>query len=225
MRIRLRSRHGRRRRPAGWTESPGRLPAPLAARPAVVHADRGRGAALPRGAHAWRRLAAARRGRRACGCAPGMSPSSAGRTPTRSPTTRVPRRRSSSAPGRRCTTPDGEEVPLMQYMGVRTWGNSPEGSTVMLNGTYEAEGEVSRRLMEALPPVLVLPADTWESPLLSLLATRDRQGRTRAGGRARPAARSPADRRRCAHGSRARTPRHPPGTAPTATRSSAWRCA
>ena len=74
-------------------------------------------------------------------------------------------------PGQTCTTPDGEEVPLMQYMGIRTWGNSPEGSTVMLNGTYEAEGEVSRRLMGALPPMLVLPADTWESPLLSLLAT------------------------------------------------------
>ena len=48
-------------------------------------------------------------------------------------------------PGQTCTTPDGEEVPLMQYMGIRTWGNSPAGSTVMLNGTYEAEGEVSRR--------------------------------------------------------------------------------
>jgi AraC-like DNA-binding protein len=74
-------------------------------------------------------------------------------------------------PGQKCTTPDGDEVPLLQYMGVRTWGNSPEGTTVMLNGTYEAEGEVSRRLMGALPPVLVLPGDTWESPLLSLLAT------------------------------------------------------
>jgi AraC-like DNA-binding protein len=74
-------------------------------------------------------------------------------------------------PGQTCTTPDGEDVPLMQYMGIRTWGNSPAGSTVMLNGTYEAEGEVSRRLMGALPPVLVLPADSWESPLLSLLAT------------------------------------------------------
>ena len=73
-------------------------------------------------------------------------------------------------PGQKCTTPDGDEVALMQFMGVRTWGNSPEGSTVMLNGTYEAEGEVSRRLMGALPPVLVLPADAWESPLLSLLA-------------------------------------------------------
>jgi AraC-like DNA-binding protein len=73
-------------------------------------------------------------------------------------------------PGQECKTPDGEEVPLMQSMGVRTWGNSPAGSTVLLNGTYEAEGEVSRRLLGALPPVLVLPADTWESPLLSLLA-------------------------------------------------------
>ena len=73
-------------------------------------------------------------------------------------------------PGQKCTTPDGDEVALMQFMGVRTWGNSPEGSTVMLNGTYEAEGEVSRRLMGALPPALVLPAEAWESPLLSLLA-------------------------------------------------------
>jgi AraC-like DNA-binding protein len=73
-------------------------------------------------------------------------------------------------PGQQCVTPDGEEVPLMSWMGVRTWGNSPVGSTVMLNGTYELEGEVSRRLLGALPPLLVLPADAWESPLLGLLA-------------------------------------------------------
>ena len=73
-------------------------------------------------------------------------------------------------PGQRCTTPDGQEVQLMSWMGVRTWGNSPAGSTVMLSGTYELEGEVSRRLLAALPPLLVLPADTWESPLVGLLA-------------------------------------------------------
>ena len=73
-------------------------------------------------------------------------------------------------PGQRCTTPDGQELAEMSDQGVRTWGNSPEGTTVMLNGTYEVEGEVSRRLMAALPPVLVLPGDAWESPLLSLLA-------------------------------------------------------
>jgi AraC-like DNA-binding protein len=73
-------------------------------------------------------------------------------------------------PGNRCVTPDGQDVDLMSYMGVRTWGNSPVGSTVMLSGTYELEGDVSRRLLGALPPLLVLPSDAWESPLVGLLA-------------------------------------------------------
>jgi AraC-like DNA-binding protein len=73
-------------------------------------------------------------------------------------------------PGNRCVTPDGHEVELMSWMGVRTWGNSPVGTTVMLSGTYELEGEVSRRLLNALPPLLVLPSDAWESPLVALLA-------------------------------------------------------
>ena len=72
-------------------------------------------------------------------------------------------------PGQRCVTPDGRDVPLMSYMGVRTWGNSPVGSTVMLSGTYELDGEVSRRLLNALPSLLVLPADAWDSPLVGLL--------------------------------------------------------
>jgi AraC-like DNA-binding protein len=58
----------------------------------------------------------------------------------------------------------------MSWMGVRSWGNSPVGSTVMLSGTYELEGEVSRRLLGALPPLLVLAADAWQSPLVELLA-------------------------------------------------------
>jgi AraC-like DNA-binding protein len=73
-------------------------------------------------------------------------------------------------PGQRCETPEGQEVQLMSWMGVRTWGNSPVGSTVMLSGTYELEGEVSRRLLGALPPLLVLSGDSWESPLVGLLA-------------------------------------------------------
>jgi AraC-like DNA-binding protein len=73
-------------------------------------------------------------------------------------------------PGQRCETPDGAEVPLMTYMGVRTWGNSPVGSTVILNGTYELEGDVSQRLLKALPQLLVLSGDAWESPLVGLLA-------------------------------------------------------
>jgi AraC-like DNA-binding protein len=73
-------------------------------------------------------------------------------------------------PGQHCKTPDGRDVPLLAYMGVRTWGNSPVGSTVMLNGTYELAGEVSRRLLKALPPLIVLRSDEWESPLVGLLA-------------------------------------------------------
>jgi AraC-like DNA-binding protein len=73
-------------------------------------------------------------------------------------------------PGQRCVTPDGRDVELMSYMGVRTWGNSPVGTTAMLSGTYEHEGEVSRRLLKALPPLLVLPSDAWDSPLVGLLA-------------------------------------------------------
>jgi AraC-like DNA-binding protein len=73
-------------------------------------------------------------------------------------------------PGQRCETPDGQEVKLMSFMGVRTWGNSPVGSTVMVTGTYDLESEVSRRLLGALPPLLVLPGDAWDSRLVGLLA-------------------------------------------------------
>lgn len=73
-------------------------------------------------------------------------------------------------PGQRCVTPDGRQVELMSYMGVRTWGNSPVGATTILSGTYEHEGEVSRRLLKALPPLLVLRGDAWDSPLVGLLA-------------------------------------------------------
>src|ERR671919_131608 len=73
-------------------------------------------------------------------------------------------------PGQRCETPDGQEVQLMSFMGVRTWGNSPVGSTEMVTGTYDLESEVSRRLLGALPPLLVLPGDAWDSRLVGLLA-------------------------------------------------------
>ncbi|WP_091614587.1 AraC family transcriptional regulator [Amycolatopsis saalfeldensis] len=47
-------------------------------------------------------------------------------------------------------------------------GTNPE--TVLLTGTYPAVGEVSRRLLAALPHVLVVRADEWDSPLVPLLA-------------------------------------------------------
>jgi AraC-like DNA-binding protein len=73
-------------------------------------------------------------------------------------------------PGERCTTPDGQDLDQAMDLGVRTWGNSPDGSTVMLIGAYQMRGEISERLLAALPPLLVLHEDAWSSPLVPLLA-------------------------------------------------------
>ncbi|MFC9329168.1 AraC family transcriptional regulator [Kitasatospora sp. NPDC057015] len=73
-------------------------------------------------------------------------------------------------PGELSTTPDGRELCEDMTLGVRTWGDGPDGSAVLISGTYQLDGEVSRRLLAALPQVLVLPADAWRSPLPALLA-------------------------------------------------------
>ncbi|MEU4513933.1 AraC family transcriptional regulator [Nonomuraea wenchangensis] len=68
-------------------------------------------------------------------------------------------------PGQRCTTLDGSTLHQAMDLGVRTWGNAADGGTVMLTGTYTMEGEVSRRLLEALPPLVVQPG----GPVITLL--------------------------------------------------------
>src|SRR4051812_38130299 len=73
-------------------------------------------------------------------------------------------------PGQECRTPDGLQLKLMDFLGTRTWGNSAEGATVMLTGVYESAGEISGRLLRALPPLIVLGADSIDSPLVPLLA-------------------------------------------------------
>jgi AraC-like DNA-binding protein len=73
-------------------------------------------------------------------------------------------------PGQRCTTVAGEELVDQWSLGVRTWGNSPDGAAVMLTGTYQFEGEVSQRLLRALPALIVLHDDEWDCPVIPLLA-------------------------------------------------------
>ncbi|MCW2768223.1 MAG: AraC-type DNA-binding protein-like protein [Nocardioides sp.] len=73
-------------------------------------------------------------------------------------------------PGQVCRTPDGRELAEEMHQGIRSWGNSAVGETVMLTGAYMVEGEVSRRLLRALPPLLVLRSDELRSPLVPLLA-------------------------------------------------------
>ena len=73
-------------------------------------------------------------------------------------------------PGQHCTTPDGRALEEEMHQGVRSWGNSASGSTVMLTGAYALEGEVSRRLLRALPRFVVLSERELGSPLVPLLA-------------------------------------------------------
>ena len=73
-------------------------------------------------------------------------------------------------PGQRCEILDGEPTSATIDLGVRTWGNSHDGAVVMLTGTYQMRGEVSRRLLDALPGLLVVRGDEWDSPLVPLLA-------------------------------------------------------
>ena len=82
-------------------------------------------------------------------------------------------------PGQICTTLAGEPLVEAMALGVRTWGNSPTGSTVLLTGTYQDRSELSAHLLDGLPPVVALSADGWESPLVGLLAeeiARDEPG-------------------------------------------------
>jgi AraC-like DNA-binding protein len=72
-------------------------------------------------------------------------------------------------PGQHCTTLYGEDLSEAMSLGVRTWGNSRTGST-MLVGTYLLDGEVGQRLLAALPPLLVLTEADWDCPFVPLLA-------------------------------------------------------
>ncbi|MGI5414347.1 cupin domain-containing protein [Actinomadura luteofluorescens] len=72
-------------------------------------------------------------------------------------------------PGQRCTTPDGTSLTEAMDLGVRAWGNDPDGPAVMLIGTYQMRGAVTQRLLAALPPMAVVRGDTWRSPLVAVL--------------------------------------------------------
>ena len=94
-----------------------------------------------------------------------------------------------------CALPDGSPPANYAHLGVRTWGQRPDAPTMMLCGTYGSVGEVSERLLRALPQAVVLPGDAWDSRLAHVLAEECARGDARPGGRARPPARRRDDRR------------------------------
>jgi AraC-like DNA-binding protein len=83
-------------------------------------------------------------------------------------------------PGQVCRSlVDGSLLQDRWRLGVRSWGNAADGATVMLVGTYQLDGEVSRRLLRALPALLVMPEGEWDSPVVPLLGAeivRDEPG-------------------------------------------------
>ena len=74
-------------------------------------------------------------------------------------------------PGQVCRTIDGHEAFDALAHSIRSWGNHAEGPTLMVTGTYETAGQVSDRLLRALPRISVVRSDEWETPLIALLAT------------------------------------------------------
>ncbi|WP_141207500.1 AraC family transcriptional regulator [Streptomyces griseorubiginosus] len=72
-------------------------------------------------------------------------------------------------PGAECRHPDGRTLNGSMDLGVRSWGDRLNGGTVLLIGTYLVDGEISSRLLDALPPLLSLTTDVWECPLTPLL--------------------------------------------------------
>lgn len=73
-------------------------------------------------------------------------------------------------PGQRCVSRDGQPMADTMSLGVRTWGNDAEGSTLMLVGTYESAGSVSESLLRSLPPIASLSSQQWDCPLIPILS-------------------------------------------------------
>jgi AraC-like DNA-binding protein len=69
-------------------------------------------------------------------------------------------------PGERCAAPDGRSLTEEMTLGVRSWGTNANGKVLMLVGTYQMQGEVSRRLLTVLPKKLSMTLDTPLVPLL-----------------------------------------------------------
>lgn len=64
----------------------------------------------------------------------------------------------------------GADWDYLAEAGVRTWGNDPAGTTVLLTGTYQVRGEVSDTLLRMLPPVALVPSDGGAERLVHVLS-------------------------------------------------------
>jgi AraC-like DNA-binding protein len=71
--------------------------------------------------------------------------------------------------GQSCRTPAGDHLEPTMSRGVRTWGNSPDGDTVLLIGTYETAAAAGQLVTSALPALAVFDEEETDPVLLNLL--------------------------------------------------------
>lgn len=72
-------------------------------------------------------------------------------------------------PGQVTTTIDGEPLCEALSLGIRSWGTRPDAETLLITGAYEEVGAVCRRLLTALPPLVVVRRGEVNSMLVDLL--------------------------------------------------------
>jgi AraC-like DNA-binding protein len=73
-------------------------------------------------------------------------------------------------PGQRCGALAGYGPPELVDLGLRTWGNDPDGDTELVTGTYQSPAAVSRRLLDDLPDVVVARPDETLRSLVAWVA-------------------------------------------------------
>lgn len=73
-------------------------------------------------------------------------------------------------PDGRCASLDGSDLADELRLGTRTYGDRPDGSTVVISGTYQLSGAVSARLLSALPRLLVVPHEYARGAVMGLVA-------------------------------------------------------
>ncbi len=74
-------------------------------------------------------------------------------------------------PGGMCEPLPGAPVDYSARLGVRTYGSRASGAVMVASGTYQVAGDVSRRLVTALPPVLVVPAADVAGSVMDMVSS------------------------------------------------------
>lgn len=73
-------------------------------------------------------------------------------------------------PGQLCTTLDGHDLRDEMRHGIRRWGNSSDGETSLLVGTYERPDEAGGLVARALPRLAVVRSDRADSAVIDMLS-------------------------------------------------------